>query len=77
MQVDYTDETNAAVTLTLNVTQLAGTIITVITNLTGVGPYEGIPVDIRCKASTAITVKTTGTFTALVYNVEAIIQQLT
>ncbi len=75
-QVDYTDETNTAVTLTLNVTQLAGTIITVITNVTGVGPYEGIPVDIRCKASTAITVKTTGTFTIVTYNVEAIIQQL-
>ena len=74
--VAYTDEGNTARTLTLPFAQLAGTIITAITNVTGVGPYEGVPLHIRCKASTAITVATTGTFTLVTYNVEAYIQQV-
>lgn len=77
VQVTYTDETNTSRTLTLNVSQLAGTLVTAITDVTGAGPYEGVPVDIRCKASTAITVKTAGTFTTVTYNVEGSITQLT
>lgn len=76
VQVDYTDETNTAQTLTLNFAQLSGAIINSITNVTGAGPYEGIPNHIRCKASTAITVKTTGTFTTVTYNVESSIVQI-
>lgn len=76
VQVDYTDETNTSRTLTLSFSQLAGAFINSITNLTGAGPYEGIPMHIRCKASTAITVKTTGTFTTVTYNVEGLIQQI-
>lgn len=75
VQVTYTDETNTAQTLTLPVIQLAGTIITAITNVTGAGPYEGVPALIRVKASTAITVKTAGTFTTVTYNVSGLIEQ--
>lgn len=76
VQVDYTDETNTTRTLTVPVVQLAGTLVTAITNVTGAGPYEGFPIQIRCKAATPITIKTTGTFTTLVYNVEGSILQV-
>jgi hypothetical protein len=76
VQVDYTDEGNTARTLTLPLAQLAGTFATAITNGTGAGPYEGAAVHLRCKASTAITVKTTGTFTTVTYNVEGYITQI-
>lgn len=72
----YTDEGNTARTLTFPVSQLAGTIITAITNVTGAGPYEGVPLHIRCKAGTTITIATTGTFTSVTYNAEAYIEQL-
>lgn len=71
----YTDEGNTSRTLTLNFSQLTGTFITTITNVTGVAPYEGVPVAIRCKAGTTITISTTGTFTTVTYNVESFIQQ--
>jgi hypothetical protein len=73
----YTDETNTSRTLTLGFTQLSGaTLLTAITNSTGVGPYESPVYHIRCKASTAITIATTGTFTTVTYNVEGAIRQL-
>lgn len=72
----YTDEGNTARTLTFPVSQLVGTIITAITNVTGAGPYEGVPLHIRCKAGTTITIATTGTFTSVTYNAEAYIEQL-
>lgn len=74
--VAYTDENNVARTLTLPFIQLAGTILTAITNVTGAGPYEGIVTTIRSKAATAITVATAGTFTTVTYNVEGYIKQL-
>ena len=74
--VTYTDENNTARTLTIPVCQLTGAVITAITNVTGVGPYEGIAVQIRCKAATVITIATTGTFTTVTYNVEGTIQQV-
>jgi hypothetical protein len=76
VQVDYTDETNTPRTLTLNVSQLTGAFVTAITNVTGAGPYEGVPLHLRCKEATAITVKTAGTFTTVTYNVEAAIQKI-
>jgi hypothetical protein len=58
----YTDETNTSRTLTMGFTQLSGaTFLTTITNVTGVGPYESPTYHIRCKASTNITIGTTGT----------------
>lgn len=76
VSVDYTDTTNTARTLVLPVLQLAGTMITAITNVTGAGPYEGITAHLRAKAGTAITIKTTGTFTSVTYNVEGVITQV-
>lgn len=73
--VDYTDEGNTARTVTMPFAVLAGTFVTAITNASGAVPYTGIPIHLRCKASTAITVKTAGTFTTVVYNIEAIIKQ--
>jgi hypothetical protein len=72
----YTDETNASRTLTLTFSQISGTFLTAITNVTGTGPYEGVPVHIRCKAATSITIATTGTFTSVTYNVEGYIRQM-
>lgn len=73
----YTDETNTSRTLTLSFIQIGGgTPIATITNVTGAGPYEGVPNHIRCKASTSITIATTGTFTTVTYNVESSIIQL-
>lgn len=73
----YTDEGNTSRTLTLGFAQLSGaTLITLITNVTGAGPYESLNYHIRCKASTTITIATTGTFTTVTYNVEGSIRQL-
>lgn len=74
--VTYTDEGNTSRTLTLPYSQLAGTIITAITNVTGVGPYEGVPLQIRAKASTTITFATVGTFTSVAYNVECYLTRI-
>ncbi len=72
----YTDEGNTARTLTLGFTQLSGaTFLTAITNVTGAGPYESPTYHLRCKAATAITIATTGTFTTVTYNVEGVVKQ--
>ena len=77
MTCAYTDEGNTARTLTLNFSTLAGVISNAaITNVGGAVPYEGVPVRIRCKASTAITLATTGTFTTVTYNVEGLIRRV-
>jgi hypothetical protein len=72
----YTDESNVARTLTMTFGKVAGSVTTTtIANIGGTGPYMGVPLHIRCKASTAITIATTGTFTTVTYNVEGIIKQ--
>jgi hypothetical protein len=71
----YTSEDNTARVFTLNFSILTGTLTTAITSAHG-AVYEGIPMHIRCKASTAITIKTTGTFTGATYNCEGIIKQI-
>lgn len=71
----YTDEGNTARTLTLTFFLVSGTFIVIATNTQGAVPYHGIPVHIRCKAGTSITIATTGTFTSVTYNVEGIIKQ--
>lgn len=72
----YTDEGGTVRTLTLNFSQVSGTFVQTITNVLGTGAYEGVPVHIRCKASTSITIATTGTFTTVTYNVEGYITQI-
>lgn len=71
----YTDEGNTARTQTLPFVLLAGTTAAAINFSNGAVPYEGIPIHIRCKASTAITIATTGTFTGSTYNCEGVIKQ--
>jgi hypothetical protein len=71
--VTYTDETNTSRTLTLNFSSITGTLGIA---LAAAGAFEGIPAHIRVKASTAITIATTGTFTSLTYNVEGLITQI-
>lgn len=72
----YTDESNTSRTLILTFSQISGTFLTAITNVTGVGAYEGVPLHIRAKAGTAITLGTSGIFTSVTYNVEAYITQI-
>lgn len=72
----YTDEGGTARTLTFNFSNVAGTIGTTIANAGGAVPYEGVPMHIRAKANTAITIATTGTFTSVTYNVEGNIKQI-
>lgn len=74
--VAYTDETNTARTLTVTFSKLDGTLLTAITDVTGAGPYSSFPLHIRCKAATAITIATVGTFTTVTYNVEGSIEQI-
>ena len=75
--IAYTDENGTGRTLTLAFKQLTGaTPINNLTNTTGAGPYLGIPQHIRCDAASTITVSTTGTFTAVTYNVEAILTRI-
>lgn len=72
----YTDEGNTSRTVTMPFSVLAGTFVTAITNVSGAVPYEGLPLHIRVKGGTAITVATTGTFTTVTYNVEGNITQI-
>lgn len=79
VDVSYTDEGNTARTLILPMAQLGGSFISggLITNVTGVGPYESPVIHIRCKAATAITIRpSAGTFTSVTYNAEGTIKQV-
>lgn len=72
----YTDESNTPRTLTLTFSNVGGTFLTTITNVTGTGAYEGVPLQIRAKAATTITFATVGTFTSVTYNAEGSVRQL-
>lgn len=73
----YTDEGNTSRTVTMNFSLVAGGAFTTsIANANGAVPYMGMPLHIRCKAATTITIATTGTFTTVTYNVEGSIQQI-
>ena len=76
--VSYTDEGNTARVVTFNFSNLGGTIGSSIAFANGAVPYEGIPIHIRAKASTAITIKTAagGTYTGCTYNAEGLITQM-
>ncbi len=79
IDVTYTDETNTARTMILPVAALGGAFVSggLITNVTGAGPYESPTMQIRAKAATAITIRTSaGTFTSVTYNVEGLIKQV-
>lgn len=74
--VAYTDEGNTARTQTMPFVLLAGTTVAAINFSNGAVPYEGVIIQIRAKASTTITVATTGTFTGATYNVEGTISKI-
>ncbi len=77
ISVDYTDETNTARNAVIPILR-AGTNPWLTQTVFGLGaiPYPGGSIQIRCKASTAITLKTSGTFTGCTYNVEGAITRL-
>lgn len=73
----YTDEGNTARTITLTFGLVAGGVTTTsVANANGAVPYLGVPLHIRAKAGTAITIATSGTFTTVTYNVDGNIRQL-
>lgn len=74
----YIDEGNTPRVVTLQFSNLAGTFVTAIANAAGTVPYEGVPLHIRCKASTAITIASAagGTYTTVTYNGESSITQI-
>ncbi len=75
--VTYTDETNTSRTTTFSFVQNGVAVpIQTITNVTGTGAYSSSVISIRCKAATAITIATVGTFTSVTYNVEGHISQI-
>lgn len=73
MTVAYTDEGNTARTLTLNFSNISGTIAIAVA---AAGVFEGLESQIRAKAATTITFATTGTFTSLTYNAGALLMQV-
>lgn len=75
--VDYTDEGNTARSVTIPILRIStGAWITSTISPSGAVPYPSGHLQIRCKASTTITVKTSGTFTGCTYNVEASIARI-
>jgi len=72
----YTDEGNTSRVLTMAFTNLAGGQTTLVRFSNGAVPYAGVPSHIRCKASTTIVFKTTGTFTGSTYNIDAVAKRL-
>jgi hypothetical protein len=74
--VDYTDEGSVTRTLPLQFTLIGTSFSSSITNAIGGGPYSAPALRIRCKASTAVKIYTSGTFTTVTYNVEGTIVQV-
>ncbi len=79
-QCTYTDEGNTARTITMPFRLVGDTtaVTSSITNTAGAVPYIGVPLLIRCKSATAITLLTqaAGTYTTVAYNVEGLIRKV-
>ena len=71
--ITYTDEGNTARSLTMNFSAITGVLNTTVG---AAGAFEGVPLHIRTKASTVITVTTTVSAFTGTYNVEGAILQL-
>lgn len=77
LTVDYTDESNTARTAIIPILRSStGAWLSVTLSVAGAVAYPSATIPIRCKASTAITIKTSGTFTGCTYNVEGCIKQV-
>jgi len=76
LKVAYTDEGNTSRDYEIPLLRI-GTNAWLAATVGGLGtvPYPSSSLQIRCKASTAITIKTTGTFTGTTYNVEGVIER--
>ena len=74
--VSYTDTGNTARTLTLTFNKIDGTTVTNIVNAGGTANYNGLVQQIAVKASTTITIATTGTFTTVNYDIWGTIKQI-
>lgn len=74
----YIDEGNTSRTLTLNFSQISGTLVQTLTNVLGAGAYEGVPLHIRAKAGTTIVIASAGggTYTTVTYSLEERIMQM-
>lgn len=75
LQISYTDEGGTSRDpLVINLSSLAGVLAP---GIAATGVYEGIPLHIRAKAGTTISVYTAFTInSSMTYNVEAVVQQL-
>ena len=77
MTVSYTDESNTARVIKLNMLTVAGAVTNSAPMTAANGPlFQAHPIEIRVKASTSITIGTVGTFTTVTYNAEGIIKKL-
>lgn len=75
LKCSYTDETSTARTVILQYLLDAGTTGTTIRNTDGAIAYAFMPIHIRCKSGTAVTIFTAGAlFTTVTYNVEGNIE---
>lgn len=71
---DWTDEGNTARSCSIPLVRIGTGGLTANTSFSfGAVPYPSVDLHLRCKASTAITIKTSGTFTGCTYNVEGVI----
>lgn len=79
-QCTYTDEGNTGRTVTMPFRLVGDTtaLTSSISNASGAVPYNGVPLRIRVKGGTAITLLTAsgGTYTTVTYNVEGTIRQV-
>lgn len=79
VNLTYTDEGNTARTVRMNLQpHVAGafTVSDTVANANGAVPYAMYAQPIRCKAATTIVMATSGTFTTVTYNIEAIVKQV-
>lgn len=79
-QCTYTDDGGTARTVTLPLRLVGDTtaITAQVTAANGAVPYNGVPLHIRCKATSVITILTqaAGTYTTVTYNAAGVIRQL-
>lgn len=76
LTVNYTDKSNTARVMVLPVQQLSGSFIAA-GAITGTGAWETPTMQIRCKASTAITIlSSAGTFTGVTFSASGTITQI-
>lgn len=65
------DEAGASRTYPLLFTLLGTAFSSTISNGIGTGPYAAAPIEIRCQGGSTLTISSTGTFTAVNYNIRA------